>query len=198
MREYPLSNLERAFILDALSENKRLDGRTLSERRPLSLHFGAEEGTALVTLGGCSGSTSEVTLVYAVVSAFITEPALSRPNEGVLNIHVNFAPTAAPRFTEGAGAGEETVEVSRLLERCIKESRCLDLESLCVVAEEKVWCVRCDVGVLSAAGGGVAEAASVAALAALAHFKRPEVTLQGDQVTVSVSIKKTKTYITDL
>ena len=44
--------------------------------------------------------------------------------------------------------------------------------------------MRCDVGVLSAAGGGVAEAASVAALAALAHFKRPEVTLQGDQVTV--------------
>ena len=44
--------------------------------------------------------------------------------------------------------------------------------------------MRCDVGVLSAAGGGVAEAASVAALAALAHFKRPEVTLQGDKVTV--------------
>ena len=135
MREAPLSNLERSFILDALCENKRLDGRTLVERRPLTLHFGADEGSALVTLGG-GGATSEVTLVYAVVSAFITEPSLSRPNEGVLNIHVNFAPTASPRFTEGQG--EESVEVSRLLERCIKESRCLDLESLCIVAEEKV------------------------------------------------------------
>ena len=135
MREPPLSNLERTFILEALCENKRLDGRSLAERRPLSLHFGADEGSALVTLGG-GAATAEVTLVYAMVSASITEPALSRPNEGVLNIHVNFAPTASPRFTEGQG--EESVEVSRLLERCIKESRCLDLESLCVAAEEKV------------------------------------------------------------
>jgi hypothetical protein len=30
------------------------------------------------------------------------------------------------------------VEINRLLERCLKESKCLDLESLCIVSEEKV------------------------------------------------------------
>lgn len=37
------------------------------------------------------------------------------------------------------GRSEESIEVSRLLERTLKESRCLDLESLCIVAEEKVF-----------------------------------------------------------
>ena len=31
------------------------------------------------------------------------------------------------------------VEVTRLLERCIKESKCLDTESLCIMAGIKVW-----------------------------------------------------------
>ena len=30
------------------------------------------------------------------------------------------------------------MEINRLLERCLKESKCLDLESLCIVSEEKV------------------------------------------------------------
>ena len=65
----------------------------------------------------------------------------------------------------------------------LKESRCLDMESLCVVADEKVWCVRLDVQILSHCGNA-ADAASVAGLAALCHFRRPDVTLRGDEVTV--------------
>ena len=29
--------------------------------------------------------------------------------------------------------------IYRTLERCLKESRCLDLESLCIISEEKVF-----------------------------------------------------------
>ena len=57
------------------------------------------------------------------------------------------------------------------------------MESLCVVADEKVWCVRLDVQILSHCGNA-ADAASVAGLAALCHFRRPDVTLRGDEVTV--------------
>ena len=46
-------------------------------------------------------------------------------------------------ITQSSGPGnpvdEEITEVSRLLERLLKESRCLDMESLCISAEEKVW-----------------------------------------------------------
>ena len=48
--------------------------------------------------------------------------------------------------------------------------RCLDMESLCVVSDEKVWCIRLDVQILSHCGN-VADAASVAGLAALCHFR---------------------------
>ena len=57
------------------------------------------------------------------------------------------------------------------------------MESLCVVADEKVWCVRLDVQILSHCGNA-ADAASAAGLAALCHFRRPDVTLRGDEVTV--------------
>ena len=43
----------------------------------------------------------------------------------------------------GNPVDEEITEVSRLLERLLKESRCLDMESLCISAEEKVWYDQC-------------------------------------------------------
>ena len=43
----------------------------------------------------------------------------------------------------GNPVDEEITEVSRLLERLLKESRCLDMESLCISAEEKVWYGQC-------------------------------------------------------
>ena len=39
---------------------------------------------------------------------------------------------------EGLRNSEDGVEIGRLLERTLKESKCVDLESLCIVAEEKV------------------------------------------------------------
>ncbi len=68
-------------------------------------------------------------------------------------------------------------------QRCFRESGCLDLESLCVVSESVVWAVRVDVHVLNHEGN-LAEAASAAVLASLAHFRRPEVTLRGQEVVV--------------
>jgi exosome complex component RRP45 len=41
----------------------------------------------------------------------------------------------------GAEAGRQnylSVHVNRFLEKCIKDSRCVDLEALCIVSEEKV------------------------------------------------------------
>ncbi len=119
------------------------------------------------------------------MSCYLTEPQVSRPNEGMLRIEVEFSPMAAPRFSEGRQQDhqDERVELLRLLERCFRESGCLDLESLCVSSECSVWAIRVDVTVLNHEGN-LAEAASAAVLAALAHFKRPEVTLRGQEVVV--------------
>lgn len=50
-REAPLSIAERDFILDALREGVRLDGREPDQLRPLNVSFGDEYGHVKVQLG---------------------------------------------------------------------------------------------------------------------------------------------------
>jgi exosome complex component RRP45 len=50
-REVEPSQNERSFILEALRENIRLDGRALDAFRDLELTFGEEYGSANVQLG---------------------------------------------------------------------------------------------------------------------------------------------------
>lgn len=50
-KEAPLSVAERDFILDALHQNVRLDGRGLDQFRPLSVSFGNEYGHVRLRLG---------------------------------------------------------------------------------------------------------------------------------------------------
>lgn len=50
-KETPLSVAEREFILEALLENIRLDGRDADAFRPLSVTFGEEYGHVKVQLG---------------------------------------------------------------------------------------------------------------------------------------------------
>lgn len=44
---------------------------------------------------------------------------------------------AALHFESGRQS-DISVQVNRLLEKCLKESKCVDLEALCIVADEKV------------------------------------------------------------
>jgi len=160
--------------LEGLWEGKRLDGRGWLEERNLEITFGHDWGCCQVTLGR--------TIVLAQVSAHVTEPRVARPNEGILLVNVELSPIAAPKFEVGR-LTDEGVEINRTIERCLKESRCLDLESLCIISEEKVWAVRLDLHILNHCGN-MTDACSVAGLAALCHFRRPDVTLKGDVITV--------------
>ena len=71
----------------------------------------------------------------------------------------------------------------RLLERSIRESRTVDVEALCLVAGEKVWAIRVDVLVVDDAGN-LSDAVSVAALAALTRFRRPDASVVGGRLTL--------------
>ncbi|KAK5644296.1 hypothetical protein RI129_008141 [Pyrocoelia pectoralis] len=73
--------------------------------------------------------------------------------------------------------------MNRILEKCIKDSRAIDLESLCIKINEKVWAFRVDINVLNHEGN-LLDCASVAILAALAHFRRPDVSYDGEDIIV--------------
>lgn len=50
-READLSNVERSFILEALAQNVRLDGRARDQFRSLDIFFGDDYGSCTVQLG---------------------------------------------------------------------------------------------------------------------------------------------------
>lgn len=90
---------------------------------------------------------------------------------------------ASPAF-EVNRPTETEVLLSRTLEKTIRRSGALDVESLCLVAGQKCWSVRVDVHALSH-DGNLTDAACLAVVASLRHFRRPDTSMEGgDQLTV--------------
>ncbi|XP_068445172.1 exosome complex component RRP45 [Clinocottus analis] len=174
MKDTPLSNCERDFLLKAIEEKKRLDGRQTYDYRKMKITFGTDYGCCFVDLGK--------TRVMAQVSCELVTPKESRPNEGIMFFNIELSPMASPAFEQGRQS-ELSVKLNRQLERCLRNSKCIDTESLCVVSGEKVWQIRVDVHMLNH-DGNLMDAASIAAITALCHFRRPDVGIQGDEVTV--------------
>ncbi|XP_009801035.1 exosome complex component RRP45A-like isoform X2 [Nicotiana sylvestris] len=112
------------------------------------------------------------------VTSQLVQPYRDRPNEGTLSVFTEFSPMADPSFEAGRPS-EYAVELGRIIDRGLRESRAVDTESLCVVAGKWVWSIRIDLHILDN-GGNLVDAANVAALAALLTFRRPECTLGGD------------------
>ncbi|NXP12796.1 EXOS9 protein, partial [Thinocorus orbignyianus] len=174
MKATPLSNCERRFLLRAIQERKRLDGRQCYDYRNVRISFGADYGCCIVELGK--------TRVLAQVSCELVPPKPNRPTEGILFFNLELSPMAAPGFEPGRQS-DLLVRLNRLIERCLRNSKCIDTESLCIVAGEKVWQIRLDLHLLNH-DGNIIDAASIAGIVALCHFRRPDVSVQGEEVTV--------------
>ncbi|KAL9143176.1 hypothetical protein ABFS82_14G219200 [Erythranthe guttata] len=161
---------EKLFIETALLSELRIDGRGPFDYRNVTIQFGSEDGSSEVQLGQ--------TRIMGFVTSQLVQPYRDRPNEGSLAIFTEFSPMADPSFETGR-PGEFAVELGRIVDRGLRESRAVDTESLCVVAGKWVWSVRIDLHILDN-GGNLVDAANIAALAALLTFRRPECTLGGE------------------
>ncbi|KAF7533476.1 hypothetical protein G7054_g7037 [Neopestalotiopsis clavispora] len=173
-REAEPSLNEKAFLVQALQEGHRLDGRGFEQFRKLELAFGDQYGVADVTLGK--------TRVLAKVSAEVTAPYPDRPFDGIFTISSELSPMASPAF-EVNRPTETEVLLSRLLEKTVRRSNALDTESLCLVAGNKVWSIRVDLHVLSH-DGNLIDASCLAVVAALRHFRKPDTSIEGETLTV--------------
>jgi len=166
--------VENEFVLRSMRNGIRLDGRQSYDFRSLSIVYGVDYGCCDVCLGD--------TRVLAQVSAEIVKPRETRPNEGELFVNVDLSPLASPAFEAGR-LSEKGVEVNRLVERCLKESQPIDVESLCLVAGEKVWSIRVDVQAMNDSGNLI-DCSVIAAVAGLANFRRPEVSVSGEDINI--------------
>jgi exosome complex component RRP45 len=75
------------------------------------------------------------------------------------------------------------VILSRILEKAIRRSNALDTESLCIIAGLKCFALRADVHIIDH-DGGLIDASCIAVMAALQHFRRPDVLVEGEKATV--------------
>ncbi|XP_030381347.1 exosome complex component RRP45 [Scaptodrosophila lebanonensis] len=166
------SKLERNFVQVLTKQNNRLDGRSADDFRDVELTFGAEWGIVALTVGQ--------TRVLAEVTCEIDAPTSARPNEGALFLNVDIDGVSFLDEVQTTH-DQRVLALNSLLERTFRSSRCLDLESLCIASEQHVWYVRVNVKVLNH-DGNLYDACTTAALAALMHFRRPDVTYNDKQI----------------
>ncbi|KAH8289361.1 hypothetical protein KR054_004243, partial [Drosophila jambulina] len=168
------SKSEKQFVQLAVKQNQRYDGRRSNECRDVELTYGADWGTVAVSF--------KDTKVLAQVTCDLGAPTTARPNEGKLVLNVSIGGVAFLDEVQST-YDQRILTLNSQLERIFRSSRCLDLESLCVAAEKHVWCIRVDINVLNH-DGNLYDACTVATLAALMHFRRPDVTYADDELRI--------------
>lgn len=158
----------KAKINEMLKENMRLDGRAMDEfRSPVIVETGISktaEGSARVTIGQ--------TVVLAGVKMEIAKPYPDTPNEGTIMVGAELLPLSNPDFEPGP-PGNMAIELARVVDRGIRESKSLDFKKLCITPGEMCWIVVIDIVTINDAGN-LFDAAALAALAALQDTLLPE------------------------
>jgi exosome complex component RRP42 len=158
------SKVKQRRVAQLIAHGKRLDGRELTEYRPVQLETGLierAEGSARVRLGK--------TEVLVGVKFEMGEPFPDTPNEGVLTVNAELVPLASPNFEPGP-PDENSIELARVVDRGIRESKAIATDELVIEPGKKVFVVFVDVYVLNH-DGNLIDASCLAALAALLNTK---------------------------
>ncbi len=149
-----------------LSKNLRFDGRKLDEYREIKVEHGVSknaEGSSRVKFGD--------TEVMAGVKMSVEKPYPDTPDNGNLMVGAELSPLSSPLFETGP-PGPEAVELARVVDRGIRESKSMDTKALCISKGEKVWTTIIDVVTINA-DGNLIDAAALAAIAAMKDTKMP-------------------------
>jgi len=168
-------NVKKKRIIELLANGKRVDGRAPTEYRKLDVESGVierAEGSARVHLGK--------TDVIVGVKVDTGKPFPDMPDKGVLTVNAELVPLASPAFEPGP-PGEQAVELARVVDRGIRESKAIDLEKLCVESGKLVFVVFIDVYVLNH-DGNLIDASAIAALAALINTKMFKYTVEEGEI----------------
>jgi exosome complex component RRP42 len=172
-----VTKVRQKQIAQTIDAGKRLDGRTLTDLREIKIEQGIiekAEGSARVHLG-----KSEVLVGVKVETG---EPFPDTPNEGVMTVNAELVPLASPTYETGP-PDETSIELARIVDRGIRESKAIDTEKLCIEPGKKVFVVFVDVWVLNY-DGNLIDAAALAAMSALLNTKMPNYEIKDGEVKI--------------
>jgi exosome complex component RRP42 len=161
-----LSEIRKDYLYNLVLKGERADGRRFDEYREISIEknvISKAEGSALVKLG--------LSQVMVGVKMQPGEPFPDSPNRGVIITNAELVPLASPTFEPGP-PNEVGIELARLVDRGVRESKAVDLEKLCIIPGKQVWVIFIDVHILDDCGN-IKDASSLGAIAALLTTRVP-------------------------
>jgi exosome complex component RRP42 len=170
-----VEQLRKQQMLESLSRGKRLDGRNFESYRDLEIEIGIIDkanGSAKVKLGN--------TEVLAGVKVETGEPFEGLENKGTLIMSAEVLPTASSHVEPGP-PDEEAIELSRVVDRGVRESKMLDLDKLSLIPGKIVYTIFVDCSIINS-DGNLLDATSYAVVSALLTCKLPVYEVQGDKV----------------
>jgi exosome complex component RRP42 len=157
----------KEHLLASLRKGHRLDGRKPDEFRLVTIEtgpFATAEGSARVRCGN--------TEILAGVKMALGKPYPDRPDSGVLMVGAELLPISSPDFESGPPS-TESIELARVIDRGIRESKTIDESKLCVTPGELVWMVNVDLCPLNT-DGNLIDLGALAAIAALKTTRLPK------------------------
>jgi len=172
-----VTRVRQRQIGQLLDSGKRLDDRALDAYREIKLEQGViekAEGSARVLLGK--------TEVLVGVKIETGEPFPDTPNEGVQTVNAELVPLASAAFEPGP-PDENSIELARIVDRGIRESKTIDTSKLVIEPGKKVFVVFVDVYVLNH-DGNLIDASALAAVAALLNTKMPNYEVKDGEVKI--------------
>lgn len=161
-----ISEIKKDYLYNLLLKGERADGRAFDQYRKFSIEknlIRKAEGSALVKLGSSQ--------VLVGIKMQPGEPFPDSPNRGVIITNAELVPLASPTFEPGP-PNETGIELARVVDRGVRESKAIDLEALCIVPGKQVWIIFIDVHILDDCGN-ILDASSIGAIAALLTTKVP-------------------------
>jgi exosome complex component RRP42 len=159
--------IRNQYTISTIAKGIREDGRKLEEFRDIRVEVNPipnAEGSARVWMGK--------TDVLVGVKIGVGEPFQDKSDEGILISNAELSPMAHPDFESGP-PGEKSIELARIIDRGIRESKAIDMKKLCIKAGEKVWMVNIDLQIMNH-DGNLIDACSLATMAALSNAMIPE------------------------
>ena len=168
-----IDTLKKTHILELLKDGKRLDGRSLDQPRELSIDIGVipkAEGSARARLGD--------TEVVAGVKVQPERPFPDTGDQGMLMCTAEILPIAHPTAETGPPT-PDVVELARVTDRGIRESKMLDMKQLVLEKDKSVIGIFCDNAVTDH-DVNLFDVCSYATTAALNSCKLPKYEMKDD------------------
>ncbi len=180
--------IKRDYLSKLAEQGKRADGRTFNEFRKIEIETGLipkAEGSARVKIGN--------TQVVAGIKILIGTPYPDTPESGAMTTAAELIPMASPDFEAGPPR-ENAIELARVVDRGIRESKIIEVDKLCLEPGEAIWMVFIDIHIIDF-DGNLFDTSSLAALAALHNAVIPIERLRPDLEKLQEKFPSVKKYL---